>query len=335
MKAFPRVSTSLTTAALLAAGMATVPAAASAAPTIPDNLPIFGQVNENPHVRVTFEDGTPVGPDTVVHRGDVLLVHGTGFSPQANRGGFPFPVPPGVPNGIFALYGAFPDHWKPSEGAASETRTHPHDRMAWVMPEGTLETIPTGSIEMRRSIARQAQPMRADGTFTARITVNPPEHTTGDNLGVYVYPGAGSINPAEEIYIPLRYSAEPGPNTPPAPTKDFYLDAQLAFNFAEATDGAVKAKDGATLDEGNRVTFSRDTAAEEATADGNVRKYTGTVITTAKFTLAEIALADPWLTPRPDGNFDVTALISRTYNTGPDEMVRIPLGIATADQVKG
>ena len=183
------------------------PSAHAAAPVIPDDLPIFPKVSENPQISVTFEDGTPVDGATV-HRGDVLLVHGTGFSPEANQGGFPLPVPPGVPNGLYALYGAFPAHWKPSEGADPSTRTHPHDRMAWVMPEGTLDSIPAGAIDMRRSIARQEQPMNADGSFTARIVVDPPETTPGDNWGVYVYPGAGSINAAEELYIPLNYSPD-------------------------------------------------------------------------------------------------------------------------------
>ena len=306
----------------------TTPQAHAATPVIPDDLPIFPKVTENPQVSVTFEDGTPVEGATV-HRGDVLLVHGTGFSPEANQGGFPLPVPPGVPNGLYALYGAFPAHWKPSEGVDSSARTHPHDRMAWVMPEGTLDSIPAGAIDMRRSIARQEQPMNADGSFTARIVVDPPETTPGDNWGVYVYPGAGSINAAEEFYIPLNYSSEPGPNTPAPPQPDLLLDADLAFRFAEITKGGVNAKNGASKVDANRVAFTRDPAAE--TGDG-VRKYKGTVITTARFTLAEVAVADPWLIPQPNGSYLITGLISRSYNVGADEMVRVPLGLITANQ---
>lgn len=324
------ISAALSTALLFS------PAAAGAAtPTIPDDLPIFPQVQENPSVFVTLEDGTPIGPETTVHRGDVLLVHGSGFSPQANRGGFPFPVPPGTPNGLFVLYGAFPEHWRPSEGADSATRVHPHDRMAWVMPEGTLESIPSGVVEMRRSIARQAQPMNQDGSFTARLVVDPPEQTTGDRWGVYVYPGAGSLNSAEEFYVPLNYSPEPGPNTPPAPTQDLLIDAPAVFRFAGVTGGAVKAKDGATVIDGERVAFSRDAATETADLESGVRKYKGTVVTTAKFTLVEVALADPWLTPLPTGDYAVSALVSRSYNVGPDEMVRVPVGVVSVDQVRG
>ena len=109
------------------------PSAHATTPVIPDDLPIFPKITENPQLSVTFEDG---------------------FSPEANQGGFPLPVPPGVPNGLYALYGAFPAHWKPSEGADPSTRTHPHDRMAWVMPEGTLDSIPAGAIDMRRRSSR-------------------------------------------------------------------------------------------------------------------------------------------------------------------------------------
>ena len=72
---------------------------ALAAANVPDNLPFFPQVKENTKITVTTEDGQPAEGITV-HRGDVLLVHGSGFSPDANRGGFPLPIPPGTPNGV-------------------------------------------------------------------------------------------------------------------------------------------------------------------------------------------------------------------------------------------
>ena len=182
----------------LAVVVAAAPAAV-AMPVVPDNLPIFPQVNESPQIRVTDEQGRSIEGKTM-HRGDVLLVHGSGFDPNANRGGFVLPVPPGVPNGLFVLYGAFPEHWKPSEGVPGSVRTHPHDRMAWVMPAGTLDSIPAGSVDMRRSIARQAQAMNADGTFTARVVVDPPANTTGDKWGIYVYPGAGSVDRSPGVF---------------------------------------------------------------------------------------------------------------------------------------
>lgn len=112
------LSAAMLTLALAASTLATdtlgiTPSAHATTPVVPDDLPIFPKVTENPQISVTFEDGTPVDGATV-HRGDVLLVHGTGFSPKANQGGFPFPVPPGVPNGLYALYGAFPHTGSPA-----------------------------------------------------------------------------------------------------------------------------------------------------------------------------------------------------------------------------
>ena len=214
-----------------------VAAAETRMPTIPDN----NQAQEHTRITVTTESGEPVtGP---VHRGDVLLVHGSGFDPQANKGGFPIPVPHGTPNGVFVVYSAFPEWWKPSENAPESHRKHPHDRgIAWMMPAGTLESIPSA---FRRSIARQTQTMNPDGTFTARLVVDPPAQTPGDRWGVYVYAGAGSVNPAEETFVPIPFSSDPGPNTPPAATPDFTIDAATVTQVAHAAGGNVSTKNGA------------------------------------------------------------------------------------------
>lgn len=310
-----------------------VAATATAAPTVPDDLPFFPDVQENPQITVTTENGRPVDGLTV-HRGDTLLVHGTGFSPRANQGGFPLPVPPGVPNGVYVLYSAFPDHWKPSENAPSASREHPHDRMAWVTPPGTLEAIPRVPIDMHRSIARVAQPMSADGSFTARIEVDPAETTPGGNWGVYVYAGAGSVNPGEEFYIPIAYSPEPGPHTPPAPTPDLVIDASLVHRAASALQGGVNPRFGAANQDGQRVSFTRDPDTEAAADDGTLR-YRGTVTATARFNIVEVAMKDPWIETRDDGRRVLTALVSERHDVGADVMHRVELGTLGAEDAAG
>lgn len=321
-------------AALLVPSASAVPAlapTAAAAPVVPDDLPFFPEVQENPQISVTTEDGRPVDGLTV-HRGDVLLVHGTGFSPDANRGGFPLPVPPGTPNGVYVLYSGFGENWKPSAGAPGEARTHPHDRMAWVTPPGTLEAIPKAPIDMHRSIARVAQPMSAEGEFTARVVVDPPEETPGDNWGVYVYSGAGSVNAAEEFYVPIAYSPEPGPNTPPPAQPDLVLDAGLVYQATEAAQGGINSRFGAAKRPGERVSFTRDTG-DEAPADGIIR-YRGTVTATARFSMVEVAMKDPWIEDR-GGRQVLTALVSNAYNVGADEMHRVDLGTIGAAGADG
>lgn len=301
----------------------TVPTAA-ASPVVPDNLPVFPDVTQDPEITVTTADGTPVTADTVVHRGDVLYVHGTGFSPEANRGGFPMPVPPGVPNGVFVLYGAFPDGWRASEGAPEEARTHPHDRMAWVMPDASLNAVPDVPIDMRRTIAREAQTMNQDGSFTAELVVDPPEETAGDNFGVYVYAGGGSVNAAEEIYVPLAFSEESGPNTPPPSAPDLSVDASVVAAAADAAGGKLNAKDGALDLDGDTVSFTRDTDAEDAAGDGTVR-YRGAVHVTARFSLVDVAVKVPRIERRGDRNV-LTASVSTPYNAATDTMRRVEIG---------
>lgn len=297
---------------------AVVAASASAAlPTVPDS--VFPQVNEDPTVTVTLGDGAPVTADTVVHRGDVLLVHGEGFSPRANRGGFVMPVMPGVPNGVYVLYSGFGADWRPSEGAPGEARTHPHDQLAWVLPDSSLNALPTVP-DMRTPIARESQRMEPDGSFTARIVVDPPAQTPGDNFGVYVYPAAGSVNAAEEIFVPLRFSTAPGANAPTASSPDLVLDAGLPASVADVAGGKLTPRDGASLLDGDRIAFSLDGAVAGAV------RYRGTVHATAKFSLADVVVKDPWVVTRADGTRVLTAELSDGYNSSDDAVTRRELG---------
>lgn len=292
--------------------------AAGAVPVIPNDVPGFPAIVENPSIRVTFADGSAID-GRAVHRGDILLVHGSGFDPGANRGGYPFPIPPGQPNGVYALYSAFPQTWQPSADAPADTRTHPHDRMAWLITPEALGSIPRVPIDMYRSIARVAQPMGADGTFTATVVVDPPATTPGDRWGIYVYPAAGAVNAAEELFIPIDYSTEPGLLTPPEPTADLILDASGAIGASAAAGGSVTARDGAQRLTDGRVAFSRSDDA----ADGVIR-YVGTVTATARYNAVEVALADPWIEHREDTTV-LTALVSTGPNVGADEMRRIEI----------
>ena len=299
--------------------VALLPTPAAAMPVVPDNLPVYppSQVTASPKITVTDEAGNPVVAP--VHRGDVLLVHGSGFDPNANRGGFLIPIPPGTPNGVFVLYSALPDHWKPSEGAPEAARKHPHDRMAWVMPAGTLEAIPNMPLDFRRSIARVAQPMNDDGTFTARVIVDPPAQTPGSNWGIYVYAGAGSINAAEEIFVPIAYSAEPGANTPKPATADIIFDATAIAQLG----GGINATNGAARD-GNSISFSKEAEA----SDGTIR-YRGTTTASARYNAVEVSFANPWLEPRGDGVWALTAEVSDAPHVGVDAMTRREIGTVT------
>lgn len=306
-------------------------ATAASLPTVPDS--IFPVVAENPEVTVTFEDGTPVTASTVVHRGDVLLVHGAGFSPEANRGGFVAPILPGVPNGVYVLYSAFDENWRPSQGAPGETRTHPHDQMAWVLPDSSLNALPGAPLDMRTPISRESQRMDADGSFTARIVVNPPAQTPGKNYGVYVYPAAGSINAAEELFVPLNFSTAPGKNTPATASADLVLDASVISEIASAAGGKLAGRDGAQVLDGSKIAFSREPGQNSA---ASVVQYRGTIHATARFSMADVVIKDPQIISRADGSRVIKAWVSDSYNASDDHVTFRELGtLGTSNGVTG
>ena len=57
-----------------------------------------------------------------------------------------------------------------------------------------------------------------------------------------------------------------------------------------------------------------------------MRRYRGTVTVSARFNMVEVAVADPWLEPRDDGTWAVTALVSTAHNVGKDSMQRREIG---------
>ena len=322
--------------AVAATLVAIAPSASAVTPVVPDTVPNLVDPLSNfqpkpprntyqPHIEVTFADGRPVA-GRQVHRGDELIIRGTGFDPAANRGGFPLPVPPGVPNGVYALYGAFPQHWRPSEGAPASTRAHPHDNIAWVTPPGTLAAIPHHGIDMRRSIARQATPMDAAGNFRARIIVDPPAETPGDNWGVYVYPAAGSVNAPEEIFIPIDFSEEPGPNTPPPARPDLEISVSRLEHFFEALGGGARTKAGALGPQDGKVFFTRMEDSEQG-----LPRYRGEVHLTARFSLMHIVVRQLHFERRGDIEL-ITAEVSRRPDVGPDELIRVPIAVVTGQE---
>ncbi|KAA8723353.1 HtaA protein [Corynebacterium phocae] len=282
-------------------------------------------LSQAPTLAVTDQDGNPIIGS--VQRGDVLLVHGKGFDPNANREGFPMPIPNGVPNGLFVLYSGLEPHWEPSKGASPESRKHPHDRMAWVMPAGSLETIPKFPVNMHRVIRKVAQPMNADGTFTARLVVDPPEKPAGQQWGVYVYPAAGSVNAREEVFVPIPFNPEPGPNTE-IESADLLLDAQLMHQVTGVLRGSVNPKNGAMSQGTQTVSFTRQ--PDEADPQDNVVRYRGTVILGAKFNAVEFAIADPWFRPLPQGGYELSAKVTDNPLMGVDSMHRRVIGTIPA-----
>lgn len=294
-----------------------------------------------PHIEVYLADGvTPVG-STRVHAGDILVVKGRGFDPNANTGGFPLPVPPGVPNGTFIAFGAFAPKWRPSQDAPESARATSRLGVQWAMSRDALARVPSAPFDMRRTIRQQWVPLAADGSFTAKLKASTPkEIPAGARWGVYTYAAAGAVNAAQELSVPVSYSTQPGPNTPkPAP-------ADLAWAYSpnfyatvtERSQGTVYGTDGAGVDDQDRLTFTR-TGGEVLGGTGTLR-FKGTIVAFTKFHLLEIALADPIITVR--GGKGVLSMRTSTTNmNGTDALRRVTLadvdlsGIGDGKSVRG
>lgn len=279
-----------------------------------------------PRIEVFAGDGaTPLG-DTAVHEGDRIVVRGTGFDPNANTGGLPVPVPPGVPHGTFVAFGAFAPQWRPSEDAPAEARVgQQRSATAWVMSEDALNRVPDAPFDFRRTIRQQWVPLAGDGSFTATLTVKKPaKAAAGAAYGVYTYAAADAVNAPEELAVPVNFDPAPGPNAPVPPAQDLLWAFAPGYTdlVKNTTQGSVVGSDGATVRGDGRLAFELDSAdVDPATGLGTVR-YRGTVVSFTRFHLAEIALTDPWVEFTPEGTF-LTAQTSDGNMVGTDATSRV------------
>ncbi|WP_305092069.1 HtaA domain-containing protein [Prescottella sp. R16] len=303
-------------------------AAAAAATVVVCAVPVTAQAATptGPSITVFAADGvTPLG-DTAVHEGDRIVVRGTGFDPNADTGGLPVPVPPGVPHGTFVSFGAFADDWRPSQGAPADSRVgQQRSATAWVMSPDALNRVPDVPFDFRRTIRQQWVPLEGDGSFTATLTVTKPATVPeGAEYGVYTYAAADAVNAAEELEVPVVFDPTPGPNAPVAPSQDLVWGLAPGYTdlVKTTTQGSVTGSDGASVRGDGRLTFELDGAdVDPATGLGAVR-YRGTVVSFTRFHLAEIALANPWIEFTPEGTF-LSAETSDGNMVGTDAMARI------------
>ena len=277
-----------------------------------------------PAIAVYLADGvTPVG-DAVLHPGDEVVVKGSGFDPNANTDGLPVPVPPGVPHGTFVTFGAFAPTWQPSKGAPASARAEVRSQTKWALSRSALNRVPDVPFDLRRTITQQWIPLSPTGDFTARLTLATPETIPAHaRWGVYTYGAANSVNAAQEKFVPIDYSTQPGPNTPRPAAQNLIWGYSSAFADAvSATQGALAGSDGAGADGRDRMTFE---LVENTVRDGHGElRYRGTLVAYTRFHLLEIALADPIV--RVDGTRAVLSMkTSSTDMNGDDHLRRIDI----------
>ncbi|HNP57580.1 MAG TPA: HtaA domain-containing protein [Gordonia sp. (in: high G+C Gram-positive bacteria)] len=307
---------------LLGVLVATVAAAGALAPAA---APTAVAAPWRPAINVYLADGvTPAGA-TTLHPGDTLVVKGSGFDPAANTSGFPVPVPPGVPHGVFIAFGAFAPHWRPSAGAPESSRATARSGVQWAMARTALDRVPTAPFDFRRTIYQQWVPLHPNGTFTAKLKLSTPKTIpAGARWGVYTYGAAGADNASQELAVGVHYSTAPGPNTPKPPAHNLLWAYSPSFyrTVSGTTQGSVTGSKGAEVDKAGRMSFE---LVDGALVGGNgTLRFRGTVVASTRFHLYEVALVDPILVVR--GGQGVLSMATSTTNmNGTDATRRVDI----------
>ncbi|MFT3716301.1 MAG: HtaA domain-containing protein [Gordonia sp. (in: high G+C Gram-positive bacteria)] len=274
-----------------------------------------------PSLAVYLADGVTPAGQTPLHPGDVVVVKGTGYDPNANTSGLPVPVPPGVPHGTFIAFGGFAPVWRPSQKAPESSRALDRGQTRWAISNSALNRVPDAPFDMRRTIRQQAVPLRADGRFTARVTLTTPKNVPAHaRWGIYTYGAADAVNASQEKYVPLDYSTAPGPNTPKPAVENLVWAYSPSFapTFTGTTQGSVIGRNGSSVAKNGDLSF--ELVSNTVKGGSGELRYRGTIIAYTKFHLAEIALADPIIRVR--GDHAVLSLKTSSTNMNGDDALR-------------
>ncbi|NEA30880.1 HtaA domain-containing protein [Streptomyces sp. SID13031] len=141
-------------------------------------------------------DGQPV--TGVPAAGLTVTVRGSGFDPAANLSTRP-PVTPGLPAGVYVVFGSFDATWRPSENAPAESRRVLDQK--WALPDASR---PGGANPAYVTL-------KPDGTFETTLAVKPADTAKG-TYGIATYAAGGAApNAAQELLKPLTFTT---PSTP-------------------------------------------------------------------------------------------------------------------------
>lgn len=179
-------------------------------------------------LKVFLADGVTPYDGRQVKEGDKLVVKGTGYDPYVNKcftaqpvcdlGGLGNPIPSDNPQGTFAVFGHFGEHWRPSEGAPSDQRKIDKSNRAWALAKDTLEQdVPAQYRDTIRSEWTEIDP--ASGSFTWTVTLKEPaDLVNGGNFGIYTYAGGvNTKNAAQERMVAINFA---GKDRTPKPDPD-------------------------------------------------------------------------------------------------------------------
>lgn len=189
-------------------------------------------VGARPEVTVDTAEANPDGST-------VVTVTGANFTPEIAKGTRPPLMNQNA--GAYVVFGKFAPVWRPSAGAAADTRktaTAANSGLKWAVPAASIATVggaPAGAVELT-----------AQGTFSTTLTINKaaldatvtsPALT---NYGIYTYPGSGAVQAAYETYTPITFTKHPATiEVTEAPDTSVHGTANTAKVTVNGTDGVA------------------------------------------------------------------------------------------------
>ncbi|MGC4944509.1 HtaA domain-containing protein [Kribbella sp. DT2] len=158
-----------------------------------------------PKLELFGADGNPLG--AVPAAGATVTVRGSGYDPASNPSTRP-PVTPGLPAGVYVVFGSFDHVWQPSKNAAPEARRVLDQK--WALPDASR---PGGANPAYVTLT-------PDGTFETTLTVKPASTATG-TYGVATYAAGGALpNATQELLKVVAFGNTEAPVLTVTPAAD-------------------------------------------------------------------------------------------------------------------
>jgi hypothetical protein len=152
-------------------------------------------------VSVTVSMTTDLDP-----AGETITVTGTGFDPAANTGTRP-PLA-GQPSGVYVVFGAVTEPWRPSQGGTSGNRVSVSQ--VWALPQASYDALGGAGTP---GLAL----LQPDGSFSVTLEAAESSSATG-SYGVYTYAGGGAVNADQETFTATSFLGSTPPPTSAPPT---------------------------------------------------------------------------------------------------------------------
>lgn len=143
-----------------------------------------------------------------------VTVTGTGFDTAGGVSNLPYTPLPGLPTGVFVVYGAFADDWRPSEDAPSSARAI-IERL-WAVPQTSYDFAQSDTQFWTPELRSELVLLDENGNFEVDLDISYQE-ASNPNFGIATYGGGFVTKADEELFIPVTFDLdllEPEPAGP-------------------------------------------------------------------------------------------------------------------------